>query len=52
MAMNDAVYIANTGIIQKTTSKTISCVGTIGKDGMRETDREILKIILDSDEEE
>lgn len=51
MAMNDAVYIANTGILQKTTSKTISCVGTIGKDGMRETDREILKIILDSDED-
>lgn len=29
------------------TAETISCVGQIGKDGMKETDREILKIMLE-----
>lgn len=35
------------GILQEETAETISCVGQIGKDGMKETDREILKIMLE-----
>ena len=48
MSMRGAVYNPHTGILQADTSKTISCVGRVGKDGMRETDREILRIMLDS----
>ncbi len=48
MSMRGAVYNPHTGILQSDTSKTISCVGRVGKDGMRETDREILRIMLDS----
>ena len=33
--------------LQEETAETISCVGQIGKDGMKETDREILKIMLE-----
>lgn len=50
MAMKDASYVPHTGILQATISETISCVGTIGKDGMKETDREILKIMMNGDE--
>lgn len=46
MALRDAAYIPHTGILQATTAETISCVGAIGKDGMRETDKEILRILL------
>ena len=38
-----------TGILQEETAETISCVGYIGKIGMRETDREIVKMMLDED---
>ena len=40
-------YAPYTGILQEETAETISCVGQIGKDGMKETDREILKIMLE-----
>lgn len=46
MAIVDASYIPHTGILQETVSQTISCVGCIGKEGMKETDREILKIMM------
>ena len=36
------------GIISKGVENTIANVGRLGKDGMRETDREILKIMLQS----
>ena len=49
MAMRDAAYNPHTGILQATTAKTISCVGKVGKDGMRETDKEILKILLEDE---
>lgn len=48
MAMQDHAYAANTGILQKSANDTISCVGAIGKDGMKETDKEILRIMLES----
>lgn len=48
MAMQDHAYAANTGILQKSANETISCVGAIGKDGMKETDKEILRIMLES----
>lgn len=46
LAMRGKVYEPNSGILQEDTSGTISCVGYIGKEGMRQTDREILKIML------
>ncbi len=46
MAMQGHAYSARMGILQESTDDTISCVGTIGKDGMKETDKEILKIML------
>ena len=47
LAMNDQGYAPYTGILQEETSETISCVGYIGKEGMKETDKEILKIMID-----
>lgn len=47
LAMNDEGYAPYTGILQEETSETISCVGQIGKEGMKETDKEILKIMLE-----
>lgn len=46
LAMRGKVYAAHTGILKEDTSETVSCVGHIGREGMRETDREILKIML------
>ena len=45
--MNGQSYAPYTGILQEETAETISCVGQIGKDGMKETNREILKIMLE-----
>ena len=47
MAMQDKGYDAYSGILKEETGETISCVGYIGKIGMRETDREIVKMMLD-----
>ncbi len=47
LAMNDQGYAPYTGILQEETSETISCVGLIGKEGMKETDKEILKIMIE-----
>ncbi len=46
LAMNNLSYAPYTGILQEETAETISCVGYIGKEGMKETDRKILKIML------
>ena len=46
MAMRDEGYKAQTGILQKTANETIFSVGLIGKEGMKQTDKEILKIML------
>lgn len=47
LAMNNEGYAPYTGILQEETSETISCVGLIGKEGMKETDKEILKIMIE-----
>lgn len=47
LAMNNQGYAPYTGILQEETSETISCVGLIGKEGMKETDKEILKIMIE-----
>ncbi len=47
LAMNHQAYAPYTGILQEETAETISCVGIIGKEGMKETDKEILKIMLE-----
>lgn len=46
LAMCDQAYEPFTGILQEEASETIACVGKIGKDGMKETDKEILKIMI------
>lgn len=46
LAVQGKVYEANTGILQSDTGKTISCVGYIGKVGMKQTDSEIVKIMI------
>lgn len=47
LAMKDCAYGAYTGIIKEDTGETISCVGYIGKVGMQQTDKEIIKLMLD-----
>ena len=46
LAMRGKAYQAYTGILRQNTGKTISCVGHIGRVGMKETDRDILNIML------
>ena len=48
LAMQDKGYGAFTGILKEEAEETISCVGYIGKVGMRETDREIVKLMLNN----
>lgn len=47
LAMRGKAYEAHTGILKEETGKTISTVGYIGKEGMRQTDKEILKVMLE-----
>lgn len=46
LAMQGKSYQAYTGILKEDTEDTISCVGYIGKVGMRETDKEIINTML------
>ena len=46
MAMKGKAYAANTGILKEDAGETISCVGYIGKVGMRQTDQEIVRLML------
>ncbi len=46
MAMKGKAYAANTGILKEDAGETISCVGYIGKVGMRQTDQEIVRVML------
>lgn len=46
LAMQNKEYEAFTGILKEDAEETISCVGHIGKVGMRETDKEIIKMML------
>lgn len=47
LAMNDRAYEAYTGILREEAGETIRCVGYIGKVGMAQTDKEILKMMLE-----
>ena len=46
LAMQDKQYAAYTGILKENAGETISCVGYIGKVGMHQTDKEIIKLML------
>ncbi len=47
LAMQDKEYEAYTGILKEDAGETISCVGYIGKVGMHQTDKEIIKMMLE-----
>lgn len=46
LAMDGKEYEAYTGILKEDAGETISCVGYIGKVGMHQTDKEIIKMML------
>ena len=46
LAMENKSYVANTGILKENIEKTITAVGRLGKEGMKETDKEILEQCL------
>jgi len=46
MAKENQQFRAGEGIVKKGIENTITSVGKLGKDGMRETDKEILKIMI------
>ncbi|MGL5647244.1 MAG: serine dehydratase subunit alpha family protein [Clostridium sp.] len=47
LAMVNQVYNPLTGIVKDTIEETIIAVGRLGKEGMKETDKEILEIMLE-----
>ena len=47
MIKNQQQFRGGDGILKKGVEETIGVVGRLGKDGMRETDREILHIMID-----
>ncbi len=47
LAMQNKEYAAYTGILKEEIGETIRCVGHIGKVGMKETDKEIVRLMLD-----
>ncbi len=47
LAMQNKAYEAYTGILKEDAGETISCVGYIGKVGMHQTDKEIIKMMLE-----
>ncbi len=47
MAISDICFTPHSGIIQDEVEDTIDKVGELGRDGMRETDHVILKIMVD-----
>lgn len=46
LAMKGKEYAAFTGILKEDAGETITCVGYIGKVGMHQTDKEIIKMML------
>ena len=48
LAMRGKAYEAYTGILKEDAGETITCVGYIGKVGMRQTDKEIINMMLKS----
>ena len=51
LAMKGKAYDAYTGILKEDAEETISCVGYIGREGMRQTDREIIHVMLEEKKE-
>ena len=47
LAMEDQGYSPKTGILKESIEETITAVGRLGKEGMKETDKEILDIMLE-----
>ena len=47
MSMHDDVFHADEGIVKDDLEKTIRAVGYIGREGMKSTDIEVLKIMID-----
>lgn len=47
MYLNDSQFFAGDGIVSKGVENTIRNVGRLGREGMRETDKEILRIMTD-----
>jgi len=47
LAMKNIVFEQGAGIVKKNVEKTISAVGRLGREGMRETDVEVLKIMME-----
>ncbi|MCR4883940.1 MAG: L-serine ammonia-lyase, iron-sulfur-dependent, subunit alpha, partial [Clostridiales bacterium] len=48
LSMKGRAYTAYTGILKEDAGETISCVGYIGREGMRQTDREIIHVMLEN----
>lgn len=46
LAMRGTAFEADSGIIKESVEDTIAAVGRLGHDGMKETDVEVLKIML------
>ncbi len=46
LAMRGKTYEAFTGVLKEDAGETISCVGYIGKVGMKQTDKEIVRLML------
>ena len=51
MSMRHRAFLAGEGIVKSDIEDTIRCVGKIGRDGMRETDLEIIRQMLDREHE-
>lgn len=47
LAMRGSAFEVDSGIVKETVENTISAVGRLGREGMKETDIEVLKIMLD-----
>lgn len=47
LAMRGKGYQAFTGVLKEDAGETISCVGYIGKVGMKQTDKEIVRLMLE-----
>ena len=49
MYYNGSQFFAGDGIVKKGVENTIKSVSRLAADGMRETDKEILRIMLDGE---
>lgn len=47
MYRNGQQFYGGDGIIKKGVENTIRNIGRLGRDGMRETDKEVIRIMLD-----